>query len=56
MNYLENYYNAYDEEGRLLSRHGQVEYLTTMKSSGSVSQMCPNLQSWRWVRGPDGTA
>ena len=31
MNYLEEYYNAYDEEGRLLSRHGQVEYLTTMK-------------------------
>ena len=31
MNYLEEYYNAYDEEGRLLSRHGKVEYLTTMK-------------------------
>ena len=31
MNYLEEFYNAYDEEGRLLSRHGQVEYLTTMK-------------------------
>ena len=31
MNYLEDYYNNYDEEGRLLSRHGQVEYLTTMK-------------------------
>ncbi len=31
MNYLEAYYNNYDEEGRLLSRHGQVEYLTTMK-------------------------
>ena len=31
MSYLEDYYNAYDEEGRLLSRHGQVEYLTTMK-------------------------
>ena len=31
MNYLEEYYNMYDEEGRLLSRHGQVEYLTTMK-------------------------
>ncbi|MBR5941859.1 MAG: methyltransferase domain-containing protein [Clostridia bacterium] len=31
MNYLEEYYNAYDEDGRLLSRHGQVEYLTTMK-------------------------
>lgn len=31
MNYLEDYYSNYDEEGRLLSRHGQVEYLTTMK-------------------------
>lgn len=31
MNYLEEYYNSYDEEERLLSRHGQVEYLTTMK-------------------------
>ena len=31
MNYLEAYYNNYNEEGRLLSRHGQVEYLTTMK-------------------------
>ncbi len=31
MSYLEDYYNSYDEEGRLLSRHGQVEYLTTMK-------------------------
>ena len=31
MSYLEEYYNHYDEEGRLLSRHGQVEYLTTMR-------------------------
>ena len=31
MNFLEEYYNHYNEEGRLLSRHGQVEYLTTMK-------------------------
>ena len=31
MNYLEQYYNSYDEERRLLSQHGQVEYLTTMK-------------------------
>lgn len=31
MNYLEQYYSNYDEEGRLLSRHGQVEYLTTIK-------------------------
>ena len=31
MSYLEDFYNAYDEDGRLLSRCGQVEYLTTMK-------------------------
>ena len=31
MNYLEKYYANYDEEGRLLRRHGRVEYLTTMK-------------------------
>lgn len=31
MNYLENYYANYDEDGRLSSNHGQVEYLTTMK-------------------------
>ena len=31
MNYLEDYYNNYDEDGRLLSRHGQVEYLTTIR-------------------------
>ena len=30
-NFLNEYYNRYDEEGRLLSRHGQVEYRTTMK-------------------------
>lgn len=29
-NFLNEYYNRYDEEGRLLSRHGQVEYRTTM--------------------------
>ena len=31
MDYLENYYANYDEDGRLSSNHGQVEYLTTMK-------------------------
>ena len=31
MNYIENYYANYDEEGRLLKKYGQVEYLTTMK-------------------------
>ena len=31
MSLLEEYYNNRDEERRLLSQHGQVEYLTTMK-------------------------
>lgn len=31
MNYIEDFYANYDEEGRLLSKHGQVEFLTTMK-------------------------
>jgi ubiquinone/menaquinone biosynthesis C-methylase UbiE len=31
MSLLEDYYNSRDEENRLLSQHGQVEYLTTMK-------------------------
>lgn len=28
---LSQYYSNYDEEGRLLSKHGSVEYLTTMR-------------------------
>ncbi len=28
--YLTNYYERYDEEGRLISKHGMVEYITTM--------------------------
>jgi ubiquinone/menaquinone biosynthesis C-methylase UbiE len=28
--FLEQYYSNYDEEGRLLTKHGQVEYITTM--------------------------
>ena len=31
LNVLTQYYSNYDEEGRLLSKHGQVEYLTTMR-------------------------
>ena len=31
MSWIEEYYNNRDEENRLLSKHGQVEYLTTMK-------------------------
>lgn len=29
--FLANYYQNYDEDGRLISRHGKVEYITTMK-------------------------
>ena len=31
MSYLEEYYNTHNEDLRLTSRHGQIEYLTTMK-------------------------
>ncbi|MEN6315340.1 MAG: GNAT family N-acetyltransferase [Clostridiaceae bacterium] len=31
LNPLAAYYNNYDEDGRLLSKHGQVEFLTTMR-------------------------
>ena len=31
MNYIEEFYNAINEDGRLTSKHGSVEYLTTMK-------------------------
>lgn len=31
INYLKSYYEQYDEDGRLRSKHGMVEYLTTMR-------------------------
>jgi ubiquinone/menaquinone biosynthesis C-methylase UbiE len=31
LKYLTEYYNNYDEEGRLTSKHGKIEFLTTMK-------------------------
>ena len=31
MNELEQYYNKFNEDKRLLSRHGQVEFITSMK-------------------------
>lgn len=31
MSYLDDFYSQYDEDARLCSRHGQVEYLTTRK-------------------------
>ena len=35
---LTDFYKNYDEEGRLLSRHGQVEFLTTMRYSAKYLQ------------------
>lgn len=32
--YLNEFYKNYDEEGRLLNRHGNVEFVTTMKYIG----------------------
>lgn len=29
--YLDEYYNSHNEDGRLISRHGSVEFLTTMR-------------------------
>ena len=29
--FLDDYYSNYDEEGRLLCRHGSVEFLTTTR-------------------------
>ena len=29
--YIINFYSNYDEDGRLASRHGAVEFLTTMR-------------------------
>ena len=31
IDYLENYYNNYEEDTRLQSRHGQIEFITSMK-------------------------
>ena len=37
---LRQYYEAYDEEGRLLSKHGQVEYITTWKYIHECAALC----------------
>ena len=36
MTEIEQYYNKFNEDKRLLSRHGQVEYITSMKYIHSV--------------------
>ena len=45
MSYLEDYYtNTCNEDGRLLSRHGQVEYLTTRKYIDEVLARVPDAK------------
>ena len=45
MSYLEDYYtNTCDEDVRLLSRHGQVEYLTTRKYIDEVLARVPDAK------------
>ncbi|MBQ1893293.1 MAG: class I SAM-dependent methyltransferase [Clostridia bacterium] len=42
MNELENYYLTHDEDGRLLSKHGSVEFITTMKYIGEYLAGVPS--------------
>ena len=43
MNYLEKYYNKFNEDKRLLSRHGQVEYTITFKYINELINNRKNL-------------
>jgi len=56
MNHLEEYYNNQDEKGRLLSRHGQVEYLTTMKYIKECLEAFWSRESLKLVPARDVTA
>ena len=42
MDFLNEYYQSHDEDGRLLSRHGRVEFLTTMKYIRECLSDLPN--------------
>ena len=50
--YLNAYYSNYDEEGRLLSKHGQVEYLTTMRYIRRYLQS--GMRGWRLAQAQAG--
>ena len=52
-----NFYETYDEEGRLISKHGMVEYITTMKyietylkPNMRVLEIVSPLWPWGWSR------
>ena len=51
--YLIDFYSHYDEEGRLASRHGSVEFLTTMRYIEKYLK--PEAVFWKSEPGPDGT-
>ena len=44
MNYIENYYSNYDEDGRLGYKWGKVEFLTTMRYINKYMEQIPNAQ------------
>ena len=44
MNYIENHYSNYDEDGRLGYKWGQVEFLTTMRYISKYMEQMPKAQ------------
>lgn len=50
MSKLVDYYNKFNEDKRLLSRHGQVEYNTTMHYIQKMIDLVPGKESDRCVR------
>ena len=42
-NYLKDYYENYDENNRLLSKHGRVEFITTMKYVEKYLKQCDRI-------------
>ena len=53
MTELEEYYNKFNEEKRLNSRHGQVEFRTSLKYIHKFLRR--NLRFWISVQVPDAT-
>ena len=49
--YLTDFYKHYDEDSRLISKHGSVEFLTTMH----YIEKYPATGYWRLVPEPAGT-
>ena len=54
--YLINFYKAYDEDSRLQSKHGSVEFLTTMryverylKPGGRILEIGAGTENFQWT-------